>query len=69
MAEPAVLYESSDRIAQITLNRPENRNSMTRDVLEGLREAVARARSEEDLPHAVQGGVDEARHRIDAGNR
>lgn len=49
MAEPAVLYESTDRIAQITLNRPENRNSMTRDVLEGLREAVTRARSEEDL--------------------
>jgi enoyl-CoA hydratase/carnithine racemase len=49
MAEPAVLYESTDQIAQITLNRPENRNSMTGDVLEGLREAVARARAEEDL--------------------
>ncbi len=49
MAEPAVLYQSTDQIAEITLNRPENRNSMTSDVLEGLREAVARARSEEDL--------------------
>jgi enoyl-CoA hydratase/carnithine racemase len=49
MTEPAVLYESDHRIAQITLNRPDNRNSMTRDVLEGLREAVARARSDEDL--------------------
>jgi enoyl-CoA hydratase/carnithine racemase len=49
MTEPAVLYEFDHRIAEITLNRPENRNSMTRDVLEGLREAVERARSEEDL--------------------
>jgi enoyl-CoA hydratase/carnithine racemase len=49
MTEPAVLYESDHQIAEITLNRPENRNSMTRDVLEGLREAVARARSEREL--------------------
>ena len=49
MVEPAVLYESDQQIARITLNRPENRNSMTKEVLEGLREAVSRARSEEDL--------------------
>jgi enoyl-CoA hydratase/carnithine racemase len=49
MTEPAVLYEFNHQIAEITLNRPENRNSMTRDVLEGLREAVERARSEEEL--------------------
>ena len=40
MADPAVLYKVKERIAQITLNRPENRNSMTDDVLEGLRSAV-----------------------------
>jgi enoyl-CoA hydratase/carnithine racemase len=49
MTEPAVLYDSDGQIAEITLNRPDNRNSMTPDVLEGLREAVARAQSEEDL--------------------
>ena len=49
MTEPAVLYEFDHQIAEITLNRPDNRNSMTPDVLEGLREAVARARSEEEL--------------------
>jgi enoyl-CoA hydratase/carnithine racemase len=49
MTEPAVLYESDEQIAQITLNRPDNRNSMTKDVLEGLREAVDRARSEQEL--------------------
>jgi enoyl-CoA hydratase len=46
--EPAVLYELKDHIATLTLNRPENRNSMTPDVLEGLAEGVARARSDAD---------------------
>ena len=36
MSEPAVLYEVKDYIGTLTLNRPENRNSMTNDVLEGL---------------------------------
>ncbi len=49
MAEAAVLYEVKDQIAQITLNRPENRNSMTDDVLEGLREAVTQVRQDRDL--------------------
>jgi enoyl-CoA hydratase/carnithine racemase len=49
MADPAVLYEVKDHIAQITLNRPENRNSMTNDVLEGLRRAVTQAREDVDL--------------------
>lgn len=49
MSDPAVLYESKDYIATITLNRPENRNSMTDDVLEGLRGAVARAKEDPEL--------------------
>jgi enoyl-CoA hydratase/carnithine racemase len=49
VAEPAVLYEVQDQIAQITLNRPDNRNSMTDEVLEGLRAAVVRAREDADL--------------------
>ncbi len=47
--EPAVLYEAKDQIAQITLNRPENRNSMTPDVLAGLREAVETVRGDPDV--------------------
>jgi enoyl-CoA hydratase/carnithine racemase len=46
---PAVLYESKDHVATITLNRPENRNSMTPDVLDGLSSAVARARGDSDV--------------------
>ncbi len=49
MAEPAVLYEVVDRIATITLNRPENRNSMTNEVLEGLLEAVGEVRRDGDV--------------------
>jgi enoyl-CoA hydratase/carnithine racemase len=41
--EPAVLYAVEGGIAEITLNRPENRNAMTPDVLAGLADAVARA--------------------------
>lgn len=49
MSEPAVLYEVKDWIGTITLNRPENRNSMTEDVLEGLRAAVARVKEDGEL--------------------
>lgn len=49
MTEPAVLYETKDLIAQITLNRPENRNSMTEEVLDGFREAVSRVHRDSEL--------------------
>ena len=49
MSEPAVLYEEKDHVATVTLNRPENRNSMTEDVLEGLRSAVGRVREDTEL--------------------
>jgi enoyl-CoA hydratase/carnithine racemase len=49
MGEESVLYESDGRIATITLNRPENRNSMTPDVMERFRACVARARAEAGL--------------------
>ena len=49
MADDAVLYEVQDRVATLTLNRPDNRNSMTPDVLQGLAEAVGRARSDSEV--------------------
>ena len=49
MSDPAVLYEEKDHVATLTLNRPENRNSMTEDVLEGLRAGVARAKDDAEL--------------------
>jgi len=52
----AVLFEVSDRIATVTLNRPDNRNSMTPDVLAGLADAVARLRSDTSLRCAIVTG-------------
>jgi len=49
MADPAVLYEVRDYVATITLNRPENRNSMTEDVLEGVASAVAEVRGDPEV--------------------
>jgi enoyl-CoA hydratase/carnithine racemase len=56
MTEPAVLYEVADHVATITLNRPENRNSMTPDVLAGLSASVARAREDGDVRCVVVTG-------------
>jgi len=49
MDQAAVLYEVADAIATITLNRPENRNSMTPDVMSAFRSAVARAAADRAL--------------------
>ncbi|HXK21160.1 MAG TPA: enoyl-CoA hydratase/isomerase family protein [Myxococcota bacterium] len=55
-AEPAVLFEVSDGVATLTLNRPDNRNSMTPDVLAGLAEGVARLRNDPALRCAIVTG-------------
>lgn len=49
MSEPAVLYAVEGGVGEITLNRPENRNAMTADVLAGLAAAVERARCDPAL--------------------
>jgi enoyl-CoA hydratase/carnithine racemase len=56
MSEDPVLYDVADAIATITLNRPENRNSMTPDVMSAFREAVARARADRALRCVVVTG-------------
>jgi len=53
MSEAPVLYETQDYVTTITLNRPENRNSMTPDVLTGFREAIVRAREDRELRAVV----------------
>ena len=46
----AVLFEKrADRIALVTLNRPDNRNSMTDDLLGGLADAVSAIRADREL--------------------
>jgi enoyl-CoA hydratase len=43
MAEPVVLYEVDDKVAVITLNRPEKLNAISVDLQHGLENAFARA--------------------------
>ncbi|MDG2334548.1 MAG: enoyl-CoA hydratase/isomerase family protein [Myxococcota bacterium] len=49
MSEAPVLYEVADRVATLTLNRPDNRNSMTPDVLQGLADSVHRVREDPEV--------------------
>ena len=49
MPEAAVLYDVTDRVATITLNRPDDRNTMTPEILGGLRDSVAQARADADV--------------------
>lgn len=49
MDDAPVLYEVADGVATLTLNRPDNRNSMTPDLLAAFRAAVARAAADRTL--------------------
>lgn len=46
MTDPAVRYEAQGPIGIVTLNRPDNRNSMTPELLDAFREASLAARSD-----------------------
>jgi enoyl-CoA hydratase/carnithine racemase len=48
-SDDAVLYERQGTIAVLTLNRPDNRNSMTPDVFAGFEAAVAKAASDPEV--------------------
>src|SRR3954471_21987872 len=45
MSDPAVRFTASDDIGVITLNRPDNRNSMTPELLDAFAAATAEARA------------------------
>jgi enoyl-CoA hydratase/carnithine racemase len=46
--EPAVLYERTGHVGILVLNRPDNRNSMTPELLESFERAIAEARRDVD---------------------
>lgn len=60
MAEPVVLYEVSERIATVTLNRPEARNALSSDVLRMIPELMLRAEGDPDVDVIVLTGADPA---------
>ena len=52
-----VLYEAAHGIARVTINRPGRRNAMSYGVMQGLRDAVARARDDDDVRVVVLTGA------------
>lgn len=54
--EPAVLYDRRDQVVHIRLNRPERRNAVNRDLLEGLLEALYRFDEDDDGWIAILSG-------------
>ena len=49
MLNSPVLFETQDCIAQITLNRPENRNSMDKETMPAFLEAINRVKNDKNL--------------------
>ncbi len=49
MGERAVLYEAADRIGMITLNRPDQRNAMTPELLDAFSVAIGEALADEEI--------------------
>lgn len=57
-SEPVVLYEERDDIAIITLNRPEKKNTLTDDVIQGVADAIDAATKSADVAAIVMRGAD-----------
>jgi len=59
MSNDEVQFEVSDGIARLTINRPERRNALSWAVIDGLRSAVAEARSNSEVRVLVLSGAGE----------
>jgi enoyl-CoA hydratase/carnithine racemase len=57
MSEPEVLYEVDAGVARVTINRPERRNAMSFGVMQGLRDSVARAKTDDAVRVLVLTGA------------
>jgi enoyl-CoA hydratase/carnithine racemase len=57
VSEQAVLYEVRDRVAWITLNRPEARNALNKAARDGVREAFVRFNADDNAAVAVLTGA------------
>src|SRR6056297_2024611 len=60
MAESDVLYEVSERIATITLNRPDARNALTSEMLERIPQRMLDAENDDDVDVIILTGTDPA---------
>jgi enoyl-CoA hydratase/carnithine racemase len=59
VAIPEVLYEVEGGVARTTINRPERRNAMSFGVMQGLRDAMARAKADDSARVVVLTGAGE----------
>ena len=57
MTSPTLLYETRDRIATLTLNRPNQRNALNGELLTQLIESVKAARDDDDVRAVVLTGA------------
>jgi enoyl-CoA hydratase/carnithine racemase len=57
MSEPEVLYSVDAGVARVTINRPERRNAMSFGVMQGLRDAVASAKTDDSVRVLVLTGA------------
>ena len=53
----SVLYEQNDRIVKITLNRPDTRNALSGDIIEGLVEYIQKADKDKDVGCVILTGA------------
>ena len=44
-----ILYETEGHVATITMNRPRKHNAMNPELIQGLRDAFARAKADRDV--------------------
>jgi enoyl-CoA hydratase len=58
--EPVVLVERDDRIATVTLNRPEARNALSLELMQALWDTIAAAGDDPDVDVVVLTGADPA---------
>jgi len=52
-----VLYDADGGVARVTINRPDRRNAMSYGVMQGLREAMARAKADQGVRVVVLTGA------------
>lgn len=60
VSEPVVLVDVEDRIATVTLNRPEARNALSREVTYALWDAVGAAGDDPEIDAVILTGADPA---------
>ena len=57
MAEAVVIYEVADAVARVTMNRPQKRNALNDDLIDGLKSALRRAHDDPEIRVVILSGA------------